>query len=573
MCVSESTAISIRTSSPTPRHGRASRYHWGVRRRLAILAAAVLAALGAGAAPARAMGPAPPDPVPSLTPAATERLWQQLVAARSAAPAAAPSAARAQAGCVPVRAIFYAATDWMRLATRLALNPAPCVEYFISVPPLADAKAQPRVDQAWRIRALGPQFHALAEISVNGWTAYVNETGSTWYDAGVEARRRIDAAGYDVALGDTWALNELSSAVRQNVGSARQNMRAFLDGLHDGDGILPQARGVVWVVGIGQGTADLSVYKSRLQEWYADTAFWTAMSRDVGDWMQETFGDVRRYAVPGAPPEARRDALNEYLQHPAALAAAAPASVAQTKAFVADRYGPLAGAAWRWQMDFGYTDVPVELMQDYVSAQVYAARSAGNARFGFSWQPVNLAGLPTGEFAAQTTALADRVAAAIAGSGEAPAGACAPDWCTRGLDGATFTTAWRTFSTWSGAPPPDTTPPETTITSGPPGTVRSASAGFAFSADEPGSGFECSLDGETFAACTTGVGYTGLALGLHRFEVRAVDPAGNVDATPAVHEWTAEPEPERPLPAPPGPAARPSVPSFAPPAAPRVPPP
>ena len=76
-------------------------------------------------------------------------------------------------------------------------------------------KTQPRADQAWRIRALGPAFHALAEINVTGWTAWVATTGSSWYAAGVEARRRMAAAGYDVAAGDTWALNELSSAVRQ----------------------------------------------------------------------------------------------------------------------------------------------------------------------------------------------------------------------------------------------------------------------------------------------------------------------------------------------------------------------
>ena len=33
------------------------------------------------------------------------------------------------------------------------------------------------------------------------------------------------ATGYDVTAGDTWALNELSSAVRQGTGNARANMR------------------------------------------------------------------------------------------------------------------------------------------------------------------------------------------------------------------------------------------------------------------------------------------------------------------------------------------------------------
>ena len=50
------------------------------------------------------------------------------------------------------------------------------------------------------------------------------------------------AAGYDVAAGDTWALDELSSAVRQGTGSARANMRDFLDGLYDGDGVAARRR-------------------------------------------------------------------------------------------------------------------------------------------------------------------------------------------------------------------------------------------------------------------------------------------------------------------------------------------
>ena len=83
------------------------------------------------------------------------------------------------------------------------------------------------------------------------------------------------ATGYDVAAGDTWALNELSSAVRQGTGNARANMRAFLNGLYDGDGTLPTARGTVFIAGIGQGTTDLSLYQARLQDWYEDAGFWS----------------------------------------------------------------------------------------------------------------------------------------------------------------------------------------------------------------------------------------------------------------------------------------------------------
>ena len=294
---------------------------------------ASMSAAGAAAAGSANAGPPVSGPVPSLTPAATQRLWSELVQRRRV------HALRA-ADCRPLRAVFYAATDWLRLATKLAATPSSCAQYYISVPPLAADKTQLRSDQAWRIRALGPTFHALAEINVTGWTSWVATTGNSWHAAGLEARRRMAAAGYDVAAGDTWALNELSSAVRQGVGVARANMRAFLMGLHDGDGVLPSARGAVFVAGIGQATGDLSVYQARLQDWYEDADFWTDLSRYASDFSQELYGDVRTYAVAGATPETRRDSLNEYLQHMTSLAGVAPAAGDAARAFLAGDLQP-----------------------------------------------------------------------------------------------------------------------------------------------------------------------------------------------------------------------------------------
>jgi hypothetical protein len=84
----------------------------------------------------------------------------------------------------------------------------------------------------------------------------------------------------------------------------------------------------------------------------------------------------------------------------------------------------------------------------------------------------------------------------------------------------------------------DTSAPETTIDSGPPVTVKSASASFAFSSSEPGSSFECKLDGGAFESCASPKSYSNLPDGSHLFEVRATDVAGNVDATPADRTWT-----------------------------------
>jgi hypothetical protein len=84
----------------------------------------------------------------------------------------------------------------------------------------------------------------------------------------------------------------------------------------------------------------------------------------------------------------------------------------------------------------------------------------------------------------------------------------------------------------------DTTPPETTVDSGPSGTVGLTSASFGFSSSEAGSTFECSLDGAGFASCTSPKSYAGLSEGTHTFSVRATDAAGNTDATPATRSWT-----------------------------------
>jgi hypothetical protein len=86
----------------------------------------------------------------------------------------------------------------------------------------------------------------------------------------------------------------------------------------------------------------------------------------------------------------------------------------------------------------------------------------------------------------------------------------------------------------------DTTAPSTSLTSGPPDPTNSTSATFVFSASEPGSTFDCALDGGSFGACTSAKTYSGLADGTHTFEVRATDSAGNTDPTAASFTWTVD---------------------------------
>lgn len=84
------------------------------------------------------------------------------------------------------------------------------------------------------------------------------------------------------------------------------------------------------------------------------------------------------------------------------------------------------------------------------------------------------------------------------------------------------------------------TPPDTTIGSGPTGTVNSASANFSFSSSKAGSTFQCSRDGSAFAACTSPKSYSSLSQGSHTFEVRAIDAQGSIDPTPASRTWTVD---------------------------------
>ena len=436
---------------------------------LLVLACASLWLAVSQPAPAAAASP-DAAPVPSLQPGATQRAWERLVHRPVFRPYS------VAAGCRPLRAVFYAATDWMRLATTLAANASPCAQYFVSVPPVVADKTRQRPGEAARIRALGPSFHALAEIHFTAWQKWVTSTGSSWYQAGVEARRRMASAGFDVAAGDTWALNEVSSAVRRGDGNARANLAEFLRGLYDAAGEGPPTKGVVFVVGLGQRLAAVATYKARTQEWLQDSAFWSTMNAYVSDWSQEVYGDVRSYAAPSAPLASRRDALVDFLRHQDLLAAAGGAVSGTANAFFGNAGSALGNAAWQWGSAFGWTMVDPTLMQQYVSAQVYALRNhgavAGRAidRFGFAWAPRNSEALDPGDFAEQTGALLARMAAAIRDSGDdTPAdpgiGACsAPPqgtWCAGDLSGAAIPKTWRSFRAWSPTTLAFVSPPQT----------------------------------------------------------------------------------------------------------------
>ena len=97
----------------------------------------------------------------------------------------------------------------------------------------------------------------------------------------------------------------------------------------------------------------------------------------------------------------------------------------------------------------------------------------------------------------------------------------------------------RTFDQPPPPPAQDTDRPETTITRG----MKRSETGkakFRFESDEAGSSFECKVKGKDlkrrlkqFRDCDSPHKYKGLDEGRYKFKVRAIDAAGNVDATPA----------------------------------------
>jgi Bacterial Ig domain/RTX calcium-binding nonapeptide repeat (4 copies)/Calcineurin-like phosphoesterase len=83
----------------------------------------------------------------------------------------------------------------------------------------------------------------------------------------------------------------------------------------------------------------------------------------------------------------------------------------------------------------------------------------------------------------------------------------------------------------------DTTRPATTLLSGRVDRGAPARASFAFESNERGAAFQCSLDGGPWFGCASPAVFEGLAAGPRSFRVRAIDPAGNVDWSPAAREW------------------------------------
>ncbi len=90
----------------------------------------------------------------------------------------------------------------------------------------------------------------------------------------------------------------------------------------------------------------------------------------------------------------------------------------------------------------------------------------------------------------------------------------------------------------------DNTAPTANITGGPSGTVGSGSATFTFDSNEPGSTFQCKMDGannKTGAAACSGSGATyTVGAGSHTFRVWATDGLGNAQGAATARTFTVD---------------------------------
>jgi WD40 repeat protein len=413
--------------------------------------------------------------------------------------ATAVSAAQTQPNCaLRTDVVFWTGSDHLRLAQALAANRSPCADYWISVPPLAANKKALRVLQDDAIRALG--IHPVAEFTTGeetGWANWVNEPGTnrTWFDAGVEFRREMADAGYDVTKGETWLINEFDRSTARDAprtppdhdwpAARRADMRDLMRGLYQGAPGMPPAPGIA-EIGIHfrhQNIPNVDEYRHDMQGWLADTSFWADADRYLRWIAVENYPDSRLWAPPGSTLQDRSRHLQAYIFHLLELVRSDPGVPQLTRSFFERKFLPFANSGWRArggdQFDFvtghGNTILDDVQMRQFVSEQVYAMRDYAGAhphrapagRLGFSWQPCNRLAATEPDcrpvdaaFDQSLTLITARIAEAIRyayGEGHSTAaGACSPpagsvDWCQGSLPGAAFTSAWDGFGRVAGS--------------------------------------------------------------------------------------------------------------------------
>src|SRR5690348_18385945 len=106
------------------------------------------------------------------------------------------------------------------------------------------------------------------------------------------------AAGYDVATGDTWAINEFPASTRTGADGVWDHERAAVRALAAGDGGAA-VQGVVFMAGMGQTLGNVSVYKANVKGWLEQDAWWSDMASSVRWFGYEVYADPHTDCVEG----------------------------------------------------------------------------------------------------------------------------------------------------------------------------------------------------------------------------------------------------------------------------------
>jgi hypothetical protein len=339
-----------------------------------------------------------------------------------------------------------------------------CTHWYVGVPLSAGDKVNFHGGVKNEIDAIhkrGSNFHALAEFQWTAWRQWTIDNGKSWYDAGVEFRRRMDAAGFQLHYGDsdTWAINELPSSLVHSddpsttVQEVRANAMNAIRGLFEGPNKDVNKKGVVYRVGVGQDYTDvgaMSLSKQRVEAFLSDDAFWASMDQHVRWWADETYADPMNECVPGTLTAIRSRHINDYVFHLPELAEHGPATA---RNFLRKTFTPLLNGAWKAPLGYGRNDVPADDFIMHVSTEVYAVRAwqgqhpAYGNRLGFAWvpHPANDADK------ASVLEIGKRIGNAVDDvykPGHGAAYACSPNgaytFCSCSVNGAQFIETWAT---------------------------------------------------------------------------------------------------------------------------------
>lgn len=343
-----------------------------------------------------------------------------------------------------------------------------CTHWYVGIPLVAGDKTNFHAGVKNEIDAVhqrGSNFHALAEFQWTAWRQWTLDNKKTWYEAGVEFRRRMDLAGFDVHSGDsdTWAINEIPSTVVTGHGDlsasqVRENIKDAVRGLFDG----PKKegkKGAIYRVGAPQDYTDqnnLQTSKQRQEAFLSDDAFWASMNLHVRWWADEVYADPLDECVPNTLVAERARHINDYVFHFPALAEKGPAMVARS--FLRKTFTPLLNAAWKAPLGYGRNDIDADDFAMHVSTQVYAVRAwqaqhpQYGRRMGFAWAPHPANDADKARVPDIGKRLGDAVDDAFA-PGHGASYACSPSGaytlCQCSVGNAKFIETWaNVFSSW-----------------------------------------------------------------------------------------------------------------------------